>query len=60
MIYGKGAKKAVPDEEEIAEHASRKARAIWQLRPVIEEKLKENDQYDLYHELELPLAKILE
>lgn len=59
MIYGKGAKKSVPDENKVAEHACRKARAIWQLRPVIEEKLKENDLYDLYHELELPLAKIL-
>ena len=26
---------------------------------MIEEKLKDNDQYDLYHELELPLAAIL-
>lgn len=59
VVYGKGAKKAVPTEEVIAEHASRKAQAIWQLRPTVEERLKENDQYDLYHELELPLAKIL-
>ncbi|MCG7335487.1 DNA polymerase I [Sporosarcina sp. ACRSM] len=58
-VYGKGAKKSVPDEEKIAEHASRKARVIWDLRDVIETKLKENDLYDLYHELELPLAKIL-
>ncbi|MFJ7934873.1 DNA polymerase I [Sporosarcina sp. NPDC096371] len=59
VIYGKGAKKSVPDEQVIAQHASRKAQAIWHLRPVIEEKLKENDQYQLYNELELPLAKIL-
>ena len=59
VIYGKGAKKSVPNEEKIAEHASRKARVIWDLRDVIETKLKENDLYDLYHELELPLAKIL-
>lgn len=58
-VYGKGAKKTLPDEASIAEHASRKAQAILKLRPVIEEKLKENDQYELYHELELPLAKIL-
>ena len=25
----------------------------------LEEKLKENEQFDLYHELELPLASIL-
>ncbi|WP_318614246.1 DNA polymerase I [Sporosarcina sp. YIM B06819] len=59
VVYGKGAKKAIPDEQAIAEHASRKAQAIWQLRPIIEEKLQENDQYNLYHGLELPLAKIL-
>ena len=49
----------MPADEIVAEHASRKAQAIWKLRPVIEEKLKENDQFDLYHELELPLATIL-
>lgn len=58
-VYGKGAKKAVPAEEVIAEHASRKAQAIWQLRLSLEEKLKENDQFGLYHDLELPLATIL-
>jgi DNA polymerase I len=59
VIYGKGAKKARPVEEVIADHAGRKAQAIWKLHAEIEEKLKENDQYDLYHELELPLAAIL-
>ena len=58
-VYGKGAKKAVPGVDQVAEQASRKARAVWELRPIIEEKLKENDLYELYHELELPLAKIL-
>lgn len=59
VIYGKGTKKALPAEEVIAEHASRKALAIWNTRSKIEEKLKENEQFDLYHELELPLASIL-
>ncbi|WP_203246675.1 DNA polymerase I [Sporosarcina beigongshangi] len=59
VIYGKGAKKSVPVEAIVAETASRKAQAVWKLRPLIEEKLKENNLYDLYHELELPLAKIL-
>ncbi|MFD1927160.1 DNA polymerase I [Sporosarcina siberiensis] len=59
FVYGKGAKKAVPSIEEIAEHASRKAQAVWKLRPVLEDKLRENDQYDLYRDLELPLASIL-
>ncbi|WP_342510738.1 DNA polymerase I [Sporosarcina sp. FSL K6-1522] len=59
VIYGKGAKKAVPADEVIAEHAGRKALAVWKLRSVIEQKLQDNDLYDLYHEIELPLAKIL-
>ncbi|MCZ2258001.1 DNA polymerase I [Sporosarcina sp. G11-34] len=58
-IYGKGAKKAEPTEEVVAEHASRKAQAIWKLRPIVKEKLKDYGQFDLYHDLELPLASIL-
>lgn len=58
-IYGKGAKKALPEEEIIADHAGRKALAVWHLRTKIEDELKKNEQFDLYHELELPLALIL-
>lgn len=58
-IYGKGAKWAIPEEKTLAEHVSRKAFAIWTLQPLIEEKLKENEQFDLYYDLELPLASIL-
>ena len=55
----KARKKQLPTDEIVAEHASRNALAVWKLRPTIEEKLKENEQFDLYHELELPLATIL-
>lgn len=58
-VYGKGAKKSTPELDKIAEHASRKAQALWNLKPTLEEKLKENEQYSLYKELELPLASIL-
>ena len=58
-IYGKGAKKAVPAPEEIAQHAGTKAAAVWNLFEPVSEKLKQNEQYELYHNLELPLAKIL-
>ncbi|WPK10653.1 DNA polymerase I [Lysinibacillus louembei] len=59
VIYGKGAKWSVPEEAVLADHVSRKAIALWHLQPVVEKKLKENEQYDLYNDLELPLAKIL-
>lgn len=58
-VYGKGAKKALPELEVVADHTGRKALAVLKLRKVVEEQLKENEQFDLYHELELPLALIL-
>lgn len=58
-VYGKGAKKTAPEIEKIAEHAVRKARAIWDLKEKLEVKLEENEQYALYKEIELPLASIL-
>ncbi|RUL56410.1 DNA polymerase I [Lysinibacillus antri] len=58
-IYGKGAKWKVPEENVLAEHICRKAFAIWSLQPIVEEKLKENEQFELYYNLELPLATIL-
>lgn len=59
VVYGKGAKWVKPEDEVLAKHVARKAKAVWALAPKLEERLKENEQYDLYHELELPLARIL-
>ena len=58
-IYGKGAKWTRPEETALADHVARKALAVWHLQPVLEEKLKENEQFELYKNLELPLASIL-
>ncbi|WP_431027492.1 DNA polymerase I [Lysinibacillus sp. LZ02] len=58
-VYGKGAKWTRPEEQVLAEHVARKALAIWHLQPVLEHKLKENEQFALYKNLELPLASIL-
>lgn len=58
-IYGKGAKKATPEPEVIAQHAGTKAVAVWNLVDTVTEKLQQNEQYELYHNLELPLAIIL-
>src|SRR5690606_18481494 len=41
-IYGKGAKRAVPAREAVAEHASRKALGVYRLRSTVEERLREN------------------
>ncbi|MFJ7950278.1 DNA polymerase I [Lysinibacillus sp. NPDC096418] len=58
-VYGKGAKRAVPAQDILAEHVSRKAFAVWTLQPKLETLLRENEQFDLYKNLELPLASIL-
>ncbi len=58
-VYGKGAKRAIPTIDTLAEHASRKAFAVWSVQPKLETLLKENEQFDLYKNLELPLASIL-
>ncbi|QTB21503.1 DNA polymerase I [Lysinibacillus sphaericus] len=58
-VYGKGAKRAVPEIDKLAQHVSRKAYAVWSLQPKLEALLKENEQFYLYKELELPLAAIL-
>lgn len=58
-IYGKGAKWVVPAADVLADHVSRKAAAVWKLQPVLEDKLKANEQFELYKDLELPLAHIL-
>ncbi|QHS22984.1 DNA polymerase I [Virgibacillus sp. MSP4-1] len=58
-VFGKGAKQKVPDSEVLSEHVVRKANAIYHLKDHIVEKLKENDQHQLYTELELPLATVL-
>lgn len=58
-VYGKGAKKSTPELDKLAEHAARKAQAVWQLKPILEQKLEENEQFALYKDLELPLASIL-
>ncbi|GMB07367.1 DNA polymerase I [Thermolongibacillus altinsuensis] len=58
-IYGKGAKQAVPSEEVLAEHLVRKAKAIASLKETFINELKNNEQYELFTNLELPLTFIL-
>ena len=58
-VYGKGAKKSTPEWRKLQNMQVEKHKLLWNLKPILEEKLKENEQYDLYKELELPLASIL-
>ena len=59
QVYGKGAKKSVPEASVLHEHIARKGRTIWNVRPIVLKKLQDNEQYDLYDKLELPLASVL-
>lgn len=58
-VYGKGAKKAIPDTTNLANHLIRQAKAIYELKDEAINKLNEANQYDLYKNVELPVTNIL-
>ncbi len=58
-VYGKNTKYHHPGIEAVSLHAMKKCVALEKLKKVVEDQLKENDQYKLYHELELPLSIVL-
>ncbi len=58
-VYGKGAKRKIPNEQILAEHLARKAIAIDALYAQCLKELEENEQTDLFYDLELPLSIIL-
>lgn len=58
-FYGKGAKRRVPEEGELAVHLARKASALEALKDKLDKELKDNQQAELFYELEMPLSLIL-
>lgn len=58
-VFGKNTKKHIPELDLLAKHTVSKAKAIYDLRSQAIEKLKQEDQYDLYQNLELPVTYIL-
>ncbi|WP_373893034.1 DNA polymerase I [Virgibacillus natechei] len=58
-VFGKGAKLKVPEESILAEHVVRKASTLFSLKEDMEARLKTNEQYELFVELEMPLTLIL-
>lgn len=60
VVYGKGAKRSLPeDDATFFTHLANKARAIHELRQPLFDQLKENEQLDLYTEIERPLSAVL-
>lgn len=58
-VFGKGAKKHIPDDDILANHIVSKAKAIYELKDVVTEELKDKNQYELYEDIELPVTRIL-
>lgn len=59
LIYGKGAKKGLPEKEVYQKHIVSKARAIYLLKDLLIKQLKDKEQYHLLTEIELPLSNVL-
>lgn len=59
QIYGKGAKQALPEESIYQNFIIKKANIILELKDKMTNILKEQDQYDLFYNIELPLSTCL-
>ncbi|KAB2334194.1 DNA polymerase I [Bacillus mesophilum] len=59
IFYGKGAKRKVPEKEQLAEHLVRKALVLDSLKNQLIDELEKNKQSDLFYNLEMPLSLIL-
>ena len=58
-VFGKGAKKHIPEDDILASHIVSKAKAIYELKDVVTKELKDKNQYVLYEDIELPVTRIL-
>ncbi|MCK9910336.1 hypothetical protein MXD81_14415, partial [Microbacteriaceae bacterium K1510] len=58
-IYGKGAKRELPETAVLREHVARKATAIWQIVPTIKAELAANQMEKLLDDLEGPTSLVL-
>ncbi|HEQ3154117.1 TPA: DNA polymerase I [Streptococcus pyogenes] len=58
-VYGKGAKRAVPDKDVLLEHLARKIKVLLDSKSQMLDKLTAHEQLDLYQNIELPLANVL-
>jgi len=58
-IYGKGAKRTLPAQEVINPYIAEIAESISLMKPLMEEKLAEENMTDLYKDIEIKVAKVL-
>ena len=59
QIYGKGAKQSLPEKEIYMNHITKKAQAIYELKDTLIDKLKNQEQYNLFSNIEIPLSDCL-
>ena len=59
VVYGKGAKKAIPERAVLLEHLARKVAVLLDTEEPMVEQLQAHDQLDLLYDMEQPLAAIL-
>jgi DNA polymerase-1 len=59
IVYGKGAKLGLPEDNVFFEHLARKVQVILETKEPMLAKLTEHQQSDLLFEMELPLANVL-
>lgn len=57
--YGKGRSKKNPTIEETKDYTEKKALAIHHALPLLEQKLKDDDMFTIWKELEISLSKVL-
>lgn len=58
-IYGKGVKRQIPEPSILMNHVISKVTCLYVLKNKIIDSLKENNQYDLLINIEIPLSKVL-
>lgn len=59
QIYGKGAKRALPDKNVIYNHIAKKVNCLYFLKKDVTTKLEEKNQLSLLKDIEIPLSKVL-
>ncbi|UYO04355.1 DNA polymerase I [Paenibacillus sp. PSB04] len=58
-VFGKGAKYKVPELDVLSGHLARKSAALLEIIPLQEKELADNEMSSLFHDLEMPLSRIL-
>lgn len=59
IIYGKGAKRAIPDKDIMQQHIANKTVALNLLTEPLLNRLSEAEMLELYNDVDLPLARVL-